>query len=554
MKLPDAEPVKENAVITSPRELLDAVRNVLSGASGLFIKVFGKKGGSRYYMTILFDRSKLLAAEGQEVGSGSVITGSQAIDLFRELVKGPIVVDLYGLDEIAVKVSIADNLDAYAQTPKVSIEELFSAPAQKPVEKSLSKPAPKPQEKPAPVKPPVKTVEKRTEKKAPAKATAGEVEVVIEIPGGEVLDGALKEYAKHLVSEAKRIRTLQLSRIAFSGELTEGVVYLNVHIYGHSEGQMRGVAEKRMLHAISKYAPIILREADIKPILRDVKVVLNGREVAPKEIVDREKKKTGKVDREGRITLSVLEDVWPYFSSMVRTAVGEISDAGIKVTGATFDIRGWKEFEVNAKLAVETSVSKEDVEKVVRDVITRHAKELGKTIDRYITVHDIEVEVVEAVRPVVPSIATSAKAQQVLAKKEDLEKEVEKLLQQAGIEELSFLTEEKKKESERALLRSRIEPAMELLKSRLYTELKLIPRVTFKWLKLNWEVKGGTVYLDLEASFIKEEVGGLFGSFSGIDEGKLKQDARDTILRVIRDVSKEYGVSIKLKKLNVMVR
>ncbi len=553
MKLPDAEPVKENAVITSPGELLNEIRNVLSGASGLFIKVFGKKGSSRYYITILFDRSKVLAAEGQEVSSGSVVTGSQAIDLFRELLKGPLVVDLYALDEIGVKVSIADNLDAYGQTPKVSIGELLSAPVQKPVEKPVPKPAPKPQEKPAPVRPPVKTVEKKTEKKAPEKA-GGEVEVVIEIPGGEVLDGALKEYAKHLVSEAKRIRTLQLSRIAFSGELTEGVVYLNVHIYGHSEGQMRGVAEKRMLHAISKYAPIILREADIKPILRDVKVILNGKEVAPKEIVDREKKKTGKVDREGRITLSVLEDVWPYFSSMVRTAVGEINEAGIKVTGATFDIRGWKEFEVNAKIAVETSIPRENVEKVVRDVITRHAKELGKTIDRYITVHNIEVEVVEAVKPVAPSIATSAKAQQVLAKKKELEKEVEKLLQQAGIEELSFLTEEKKRESEQALLRSRIEPAIELLKSRLHTELKLIPRVTFKWLKLNWEAKGSTVYLDLEASFIKEEVGGLFGSFSGIDEGKLKQDARDTILRVIRDVSKEYGISIKLKKLNVMVR
>ncbi|WP_456365491.1 DUF2226 domain-containing protein [Thermococcus sp.] len=553
MKLPDAKPVKENAVITSPGELLNEIRNVLSGASGLFIKVFGKKGSSRYYITILFDRSKVLAAEGQEVGSGSVITGSQAVDLFRELLKSPLVVDLYALDEIGVKVSIADNLDAYGQTPKVSIEELFSTPVQKPVEKPVPKPAPKPQEKPAPVRPPVKTVERRTEKKAPEKA-GGEVEVVIEIPGGEALDGALKEYAKHLVSEAKRIRTLQLSRIVFSGELTEGVVYLNVHIYGHSEGQMRGVAEKRMLHAISKYAPIILREADIKPILRDVKVILNGKEVAPKEIVDREKKKTGKVDREGRITLSVFEDVWPYFSSMVRTAVGEISDAGIRVTGATFDIRGRREFEINAKLAVEASIPREDVEKVVRDVITRHAKELGKTIDRYITVHNIEVEVVEAVRPVASPIATSAKAQQVLAKKKELEKEVEKLLQQAGIEELSFLTEEKKKESEQALLRSRIEPAIELLKSRLHTELKLIPRVTFKWLKLNWESKGSTVYLDLEASFIKEEVGGLFGSFSGVDEGKLKQDARDTILRVIRDVSKEYGISIKLKKLHVMVR
>lgn len=65
---------------------------------------------------------------------------------------------------------------------------------------------------------------------------------------------------------------------------------------------------------MSKYAPIILREAEIKPILRDVSVVINGQEVKPQEIVDKDKKKTANVTKDGKIVLSVLEDVWPYFS------------------------------------------------------------------------------------------------------------------------------------------------------------------------------------------------------------------------------------------------
>ncbi|WP_335755333.1 hypothetical protein [Thermococcus profundus] len=302
---------------------------------------------------------------------------------------------------------------------------------------------------------------------------------------------------------------------------------------------------------------MILRVADIKPILRDIRVILDGKEVAPQEIVEKEKKKVGKVDREGRITLAVLEDVWPYFSAMAKTIVGETQEAGIIVRAASFDVKGRREFEINAKLAVETSLPEEQVERLVRSIITRHAKELGRTINRYITVHTIDVEFIRkptaAAAPSRP-VVTSGKAAQILEKREEIEKEVERLLKQAGIEDLSFLTEEKKRESEETLLRSRIEPAMEALKSRLHTELKLIPRVTFKWLKMNWDVKDTTVYVEIEASFLKEEVGGLFGSFSGVDENKLKADARDTILRVIRDISREYSIKISLRKLNVIVR
>jgi hypothetical protein len=568
MKLPDVKPLKENIVVTSPGELLREIQEALSGASSVFIKALGKKGSSRYYLTVLFDSSKVLAAEGQEIESGTVIKGKDAIELLRGMATAPMVVDVYSLDEISTKLSIADNLDIYSETPKVPLGELFGekpptkspAPPAQPAQKV--KPAPKPPETKTPQT--VKEVKETKETKKPAEekprpsSKPGEVEIVIEIPGSEKrLEDALKEYAKLLLQEAKRIRTLQLNRIEFSGELSGGVLYLNVHLYGHSEGQMREVAEKRMLHAISKHAPVILREADIKPILRNIGVSLNGKELKPQEIVEKEKKRTGKVDKDGKITLSVLEDVWTYFSAMAKTAVGEMGDAGIKVDAANFDVKGRREFEINAKLVVETSLPEEEAKRTVQNILNHHAKELGKTLDRYITVHTVDVEFVRKPAAVVtPSGAkvTSSKAAEILQKKADLEKEVEKLLQQAGVDELAFLTEEKKRESEQALLKSRIEPAMEVLKNRLHTELKLIPRVTFKWLKLNWDVKDSTVYVDIEASFLKEEVGGLFGSFSGVDEDKLKRDARDTILRVIRDVSREYSITIKLQKLNVIVR
>lgn len=552
MKLPNVAPVKENVVITSIQDLINEVQDVLSSSSGVFIKLFGKKGGSGYYIEILTDRSKVLAIEGQEISSGKKIVGNEAVPLLQELLSGPVIVDIYALDEIGVKLSIADNLEVYGNTPKIPIQDIVST-------KVEVKEVPKPEEKPVQkaVEAP-KVEEKPPEKPKPAQQPEGkkveELEVVIDIPGGEVLEEALKEYAKHLLSEAKRVRTLQLNRIVFSGELTEGVVYLNVHLYGHSEGQMREVAEKRMLHAISKHAPVILRVADIKPILKDIRVILDGREVAPQQIVEKEKKKTGKVDREGRITLSVLEDVWPYFSAMAKTVVGEIQEAGIVVRAANFDIKGRKEFEVNAKFAVETDLPKDRVESMIRSIVSRHTRELGRTLHRYMTVHTIEVETIQKTQAVAPVQPKSAKTAKILQKKEELEKEVEKLLKQAGVEDLAFLTEEKKKESEQTLLRSRIEPAMETLKTRLHTELKLIPRVTFKWLKLSWDVKDSTVYVSIEASFLKEEVGGLFGSFSGVDEERLKQDARETILRVIRDVSREYSISIKLQKLNVIVR
>jgi hypothetical protein len=104
------------------------------------------------------------------------------------------------------------------------------------------------------------------------------------------------------------------------------------------------------------------------------------------------------------------------------------------------------------------------------------------------------------------------------------------------------------------MLKGRIEPAIETLKTRIHAEMKLIPRVTFKWLKLNHEIKNSTVLLDIEASFLKENIGGLFGSFSGVSDSKIKKDVEESIKRILKEVSKEYGIRIELRKLNVIIR
>ncbi|ASJ09069.1 hypothetical protein A3L11_07435 [Thermococcus siculi] len=580
MQLPDKSPLMENVVVVSAGELKELLQKALSQGSGAFLKIFAKDGGGKYYITVLLDRSKVLAAECLVVDTKKNLSGEEAIRVLKSFIGKPLVVDVYDLDELELKLSVADNVDAYAQTPKTPLEELFGAREEGPPAKPPAKPA---EEKPVEEKPPAKEATtvaatagatvatqqavQTPEPQAvvvekPKPAPAGKPEVVVNLTGGSIPERAFQAYAEALLKEAKRIKGLTINKVEFDANVGEGVVYLNVHVYGNSTGSSRDieVAEKRMLHAVSKYAPILLREAEIKPIIKDVSVIIDGQEIKPQEIVDKDKKKTANVTKDGKIVLSVLEDVWPYFSAFARTVITEIESAGIKVDKAHFDVKGRKEFEINLDMVAEaTNLTEDAIQRIAKDVVGRHARELGRTLKRYITVHNINVELVRKAAPSTAQTApvgveTSGKAAEILAKKELLEKEVEQLLKQAGIDELSVLTEEKKKESEETMLRSRIEPAVETLKNRVHAELKLVPRVTFKWLKLNHEVKGSTVYVDIEASFLRESVGGLFGSFSGVSDEKIKQDIAATVQRVIKEVSREYGISMNLRRLNVILR
>ncbi len=549
MQPPSSQPYKENEVVTSASELSKIVKNVLSSSDGLFVKIFAKKGPEAYLITILTDRKKVLGIDASKIGGGNLV-GEEALKKFKEIQEGPMVVDVYKLDEVGVKLSIAENIDVYNKSPKVEVGEIFggiSSPGTTKKEEPVKTGGK--EEKPSTPQEPVeeKTKTQTREKTVP--------EVTIEIKGGSIPEKAFREYSKAILGDAKNIRSLKIRRIEFKGEVVGGVLYLNVYLYGNSEGSMREIAEKRMLHSIGKYAPIILKEADVKPVLRDMKVVLDGKEIKPDEIVVKEKRKSGKVDREGRISLTVLDEVWPYFSAMIRTATSDMEREGISVKRANFDVLGRRELEINVSMVVESDLSKKDVESIVRRVLGRHVRELSRTIGRYITVHRIDVDMIEPVSaPIAQPRRISTKAAEILSKKKELEKEVEDLLKQAGIDEISFLTEEKKKESESVIIRSRVEPAMEDLKNRLHKELKLVPRAEFKWLKMRWDVENGTVYVDVEASFAKEEVGGLFGTLSGVSDDRIRNDATETILYIMRDVGRTHGITIKPRKVNVIVR
>ena len=554
MQPPNSQPYKENEVVTSVSELSKLVADVLSSNSGLFMKVFAKKDTKAYLINLLVDRNKVLCIEATEVG-GETLRGKEALDTFKELLNNPMIVDVYPLDEVGVKMSIAENIDVYNESPKVALGEIFKGIPVTTTTKTITTKATTEVKTGEKIQPTEEKTEKPKEMEKPSPETVRKApEIVVEIKGGNIPEKAFKEYSKALLEDAKKIRSFKVQRIEFKGELTGGVLYLNVYIYGTSEGSMREIAEKRMLHSIGKYAPIILREADVKPVLRELKVILNGKEIAPEEIKVKEKRRSGKVDREGRISLTVLDEVWPYFSAMIRTAMSDVEKEGVSVKRANFDVLGRRELEINVSMVVETELPKDEVESMVKRVLSSHARELSRTINKYITIHKVEVDVLKPPELAIQPKKVSGKAAEILSRKAELEKEVEDLLKKAGIDELSFLAEEKKKESEDLIIRNRVEPAMEELKNRLHRELKLVPRADFKWLKMRWDIQDTTVYVDLEASFAKEEVGGLFGTLSGVSDEKIKNDATETILYIMRDVGREHGITIKPRKINVIVR
>ncbi len=575
MQLPAEQPVRENIVITEIQELKSIINEVLSNSNGIFLKIFAKDSSGKYYIMMLIDRSKLLAMEAMLVDQNRSVIGDKAFEIFRSLLGRPMVLDVYQLDEIGLKLSLADNIEAYTSTPKVSISELLEREEPetrtKTKEEFKAQPATpvvhpsQPKEEKGEVPEKREETKKKTEPEIkesliPETRVSREIspespEVLITLKGGSIPEEAFEKYAKDLLKESKRIKGLKITKIVFEGNVGEGVVYLNVTLYGFSNAppMQKEIAEKRMMHAISKYAPVIFRETGIKAIIKDMKIVIDGEEVRPQEIVDRDKRKTAPVGKEGIITLTALEDYWSYFSAFSKTILKEIEEAGIKVKKMYVDIVGRQEFEINVSLAGISTVEMDKVkaETTVGAIVSRHAREIGKILNKYTTVHKVTVELEEAKGI---SAVSSSKAEEILKKKEELEKEVELLLKQAGIDELAPFTEEKKKETEQTLIQNRVRPAMETLKSRIHSELKLVPRASFKWLKFNWDFDGKVAQVDIEASFVKEEIGGLFGAFSSVPEDRIKEESITIIKRAIKDVSHDYSVTIVPRKVEIIVR
>ncbi len=128
MELPTKTPLVENAVVMSKIDLANLIQKALARErGGVFLKIFSKDAENKYYITLLLDSSKVLAAEGIVVDTKEKYGGGdKTLELFRALLGKPMIVDVYSLDEIELKLAIAENLEAYSETPKVPpLGELF---------------------------------------------------------------------------------------------------------------------------------------------------------------------------------------------------------------------------------------------------------------------------------------------------------------------------------------------------------------------------------------------------------------------------------------------
>ncbi|WP_457741497.1 DUF2226 domain-containing protein [Thermococcus sp.] len=125
MKLPAVQPIEENYLCKNREEFSALVKRTLSDRTGgAFFKIFGKVDSEPYYVTLLVDREKVLAIEVEDVEGGSVLMGKPALELLRDMLSSPVIVDAYPLNEIEVKLSIADNIEIYKSTPKMLLRNV----------------------------------------------------------------------------------------------------------------------------------------------------------------------------------------------------------------------------------------------------------------------------------------------------------------------------------------------------------------------------------------------------------------------------------------------
>lgn len=561
MQLPNITPLEENIVCTKKQELLDLIYNAFSNQefSGLFLKMFTKDEKEKYYATILLDRKKLLAAQIDLLNSKKKLIGSDSVETLKRIIDYPLVVDLYGLDEISLKLSITDNLEIYNSTPKVELEKIFGEnkiesaevlEKEKLLEKALerkkeetkAKPQVKVQEEAKKEAPPKKE-EKPLEKAPKIEKKPSAPEIDVKVVGGEIFKPVLQEYAEEILKEIKSLNGVSVERVGITGEVGSGVIYLHVNIHGTSERDKssREILERRVLYFANKHLPIIWRKAGLKPILSNAQAKITAPGESEEE---KEEKKEVVVPRkvESNIIVEAHESVKPYFSTYARVIFKDIQSAGIDIDKMLLDIKGRSEHEINLTLWGKASgVSKEEAEGIVNRILRTHAREIGKALNKYVTVHRVELHLEEE--------EVSSKAKQIMSKKEELEKEIEKLLKEAGVEELSYITEEKKKEAEEALLKSKVEPAIEELRKRLQREFTELPNSVFRWMNLDWEFKNGTVLVDLEASFDKRST--LLGIVS--DE-RVREDITRTLEKVTKEVSAEQNIPIKLRNTEIRIR
>ncbi|WP_461865290.1 DUF2226 domain-containing protein [Thermococcus sp.] len=125
MKLPSVAPLEENYLCRDKEDFANLVWRTIKESRGAFFKVLGKVDDEPYYATLLIDDQKILAVEVQDVKGGSTLIGKPALELLKDILEvGPVIVDVFLMNDIDVKMSVMENIDVYKSTPKMSLDEM----------------------------------------------------------------------------------------------------------------------------------------------------------------------------------------------------------------------------------------------------------------------------------------------------------------------------------------------------------------------------------------------------------------------------------------------
>ncbi|AEH25360.1 hypothetical protein PYCH_17010 [Pyrococcus yayanosii CH1] len=560
MKLTNAKPVLENFVCLSGVEALKAILDVLksSEARGAYVRVFAKDEKGRYYFELLIDSSRALATECELVDENRRIEGDEALRKLAEVVNNPLIIDVYPLDDLSFKLTLAENLSLYSKTHAVPLQDLFGGEAKEKIntaiERAEAERAAEEEER--------RKQERQRKATKPKPKPVPRGEVIIEVTGDESLkpkiEEAFKEYIRLTKGEIEDLEA-KVERVEMRGEIGTGIVNITGTFGIIIEDEKKAeITKRKAMFILNKHVPKIGRISGLKPLVKSLKVeVIAGERVEAMETREREDmelwrlKKPPTTQLGPNLFLTVDPEFKTYFTGFARTLLKDIENSGIRVKRLEIEVYGGvREHEINVYLeGTAPNMDEAKLKSYVTSLAKKHASELSKILNKYVWVNKV---VVRAEKPAEEEV--SSKVSEVLKKKAELEREVEKLLKEAGVDELAYLMEDKKKESEEILLKSRVEPAIEVLRRKMQDALRAIPRATLRWVKLKWDVQGSAVEVSIEVSLAKLEEEGLFGVFSGVSGEEVKRNATDIITRLIREVSREYNVQIKIRRLAIFVR
>ncbi|MFA4661991.1 hypothetical protein [Pyrococcus kukulkanii] len=567
MEIPEIKPSIENTVCLSGDEVLSTLRDLLSSPNvrGVYAKIFGKDEKESYLIEVLTDKSRLLAIEATYVQKKVKKSGEEAIRKLAELADIPLIVTAYALDDQTFKLVLASNIDVYSRTPAVPLAEVFRRKAKETIGEAITEAK---EEKEEEIKQIIKKTEEIKEEKGAKKPEVKE-EVILNIKGKNnteipenlrrKVEDALMDYVRIVKTDiASNIPGAQLKSVKIEGEVGEGTLSMVGEFYIVAESGDPEIMKRKGLFLLHKHVPKIGRPTNLKPIIRDFKVnVVVGEEIASMEAREREDVTLWRLTRPPttqlapNLYLTVDPKFKQYFVGFAKTLLKEIEGDGVLVDKLEIEVFGGvKEFEINIYLEGKSKdIDEPRLQARILSIAKRHASELTKIVGKYVWINRVNVTLT---RPLEQEL--SAKAAEILKKKEEIEREVEKMLKEAGIEELGYLLEDKKKEMERTLITSRINSAVQDLKQRMQDELKAIPRANLRWLKVNYETNGNIIEVLIEASLAKLEEEGLFGALVSVSDDEIKRRATEMITRILRDVSRDHQVQIRIKKLNILVR